>query len=154
MLGQPRGAVEKQVAEVFQGRQLRQLTALHFVCTVLGDRGEARVDVLHHTVAIEQDEGAGALLDRALEQVKGAGGVAPFLVAQHVGVLVSQFAGEGDFVGLPDTRPASVFQAEHGDQLTADTDAGIQNGGNRFGSQVVVAKLTGARVVLGVVRAQ
>ncbi len=97
-LGQRRRRVEQQFAEVLQCRQFRQALAVDFFGGVLGDCGEARVDVLDHAIAIDQQKGVGALLDRTLEQVQGAGGGASVVVADDLGELIRQLAGEGDFI--------------------------------------------------------
>ncbi|MNF65862.1 hypothetical protein D3C84_476400 [compost metagenome] len=125
---------------------------MHFVGAVLGDGGEARVDVFHQAVTVHQQEGAGALLHGALEQVQGAGGVAALLVHQDLGELVGQFAGEGDLVRLPDPRGAGVFQAEHAHHLAADADAGVEHGGDALGLEIAADQLAGAWVALGIVR--
>lgn len=101
MLGQARAGIEQQVAEVVQRRQLGQTVAADLVAAVQSDGREAGVDVLHPAVAVDQQKGAGALFDGALEQMQGAGGAAFLLVDQHLGELIGQLAGEGDLVGVP-----------------------------------------------------
>ncbi|MNF90262.1 hypothetical protein D3C84_728200 [compost metagenome] len=125
--GQRGGRVEQQFTEVFQGRQFCQALAVHFFGGVLGNRREARVDVLHDAVAIDQQKGIGALLDRTLEQVQGAGGGAAVVVVDDLGELVGQLAGEGDFVGLPGAGRTGLLQAEHADHLAIDTNAGVEH---------------------------
>ncbi|MNG93090.1 hypothetical protein D3C79_520460 [compost metagenome] len=122
---------------------------MHFLGAVLGDGGKAGVDVLHHTVAVDQQEGVGALLDRTLEQVQGAGGGAPVVVGDDLGELVGQFAGKGDFVRLPGPCLAGLFQAQHADYLAIDTDAGIEHG-LVFRAQAL-RQGPGTRVVAGIV---
>ena len=39
----------------------------------------------------------------------------PLLIGQHLRILIGQFAGEGDLVGLPCARFACVLQAENAD---------------------------------------
>ncbi|MCY1544865.1 hypothetical protein D9M68_807740 [compost metagenome] len=68
------GRLEEQLAEVFQGRQLGQAATLDLAGAVQGDGGKTRIDVFHQSVAVDQDKGAGALLDGALEQVRFAAG--------------------------------------------------------------------------------
>ncbi|MCY1358040.1 hypothetical protein D9M69_445570 [compost metagenome] len=75
VLGQAGARIEEDVAEVPQRLQLGQAFAAHLVGAVQGDRGEARVDVFHQAVAVDQQEGAGALLDGALEQVLFCGAI-------------------------------------------------------------------------------
>ncbi|MNM91893.1 hypothetical protein D3C81_1042040 [compost metagenome] len=125
------------------------MAALDFFGAVLGDRGEAGVDVLDHAFAVDQQKRAGALFHGALEQVQGVGGGASVVVGDDLGELVGQLAGEGDLVRLPGPWLAGLFQAQHADHLAIDADAGVEHG-------VVVGvqglrQLTGARVVAGVV---
>ena len=101
--------------------------AVDFFGAVLGNRGEARVDVLHHTIAIDQQKRVGALFHGALEQVQGAGGGAAVVVVDDLGELVCQLAGERDLIGLPGARAAALFQAQHADDLAVDTDAGVEH---------------------------
>src|SRR5690606_18934898 len=60
--------VEEQVGEILQRGQIGQAPTANLLGGELGDRGEARVNVIDDTVTVHQDEGAGALLDGALEQ--------------------------------------------------------------------------------------
>jgi len=126
------------------------VVALDFLGAVLGDGGEAWVDVLHHAVAVDQQEGAGALLHGPLEQVQGAGGGAPVVVGDDLGELVGELTGKGDFIGLPGARLAGLLQAQHADYLAIDADAGVEHG-VVVGIQAL-GQVTGARVVVGVVR--
>ena len=82
--------IEQLLGKVLQGRQIGDALAADFLGAVQGDGGKARVDVLHPTVAVDQQEGAGALLDRALEQMQGAGGGAPLLVEHGLGLLIDR----------------------------------------------------------------
>ena len=143
--------IEQQVGEVLQRRQIGHPLAADFLGAVQGDGGKARVDVFHPAVAVDQQKGAGALLDRTLEQVQGAGGGAPLLVDHDLGELVGQLAGKGDFIGLPGAQAVGVFQAEHADHVAVDADAGVEQRLNAHGLQVMAAQLMGARVLLGVV---
>ncbi|MNN00350.1 hypothetical protein D3C81_1129370 [compost metagenome] len=147
--GQAGGRVEQQFAQVFQCRQLAQLAALHFVGAVLGDGGEAWVDVFHPAIAVDQQEGAGALLHRTLEQVQCAGRRAPVVVGDDLGELVGQLAGKGDFVRLPGPWLAGLLQAQHADYLAIDADTGVEHG-LVFRAQAL-CQGAGARVVAGVV---
>jgi hypothetical protein len=124
--------------------------ALDFFGAVLGDGGEAGVDVLHHAIAVDQQEGAGALFHGALEQVQGAGGGAPVVVVDHLRELVGQLAGKGDFVRLPGPWPAGLLQAQHAHHLAVDADAGIEHG-VVVGGVEQLGHFAGARVVAGVV---
>lgn len=151
LLGQRGTRVEQQLAEVLQRRKLGQASVTHFVGAVLGDRGEARIDVFHHAVAVDQQEGAGALFHRALEQVQGAGDIASLVVHQDLRVLVGEFPGEGDLVALPHAVLAGVFQAQHADHLAADADGGVEQGVDAQRLQVVLVEFLGAWVALGVV---
>ncbi len=148
-LGQARRRIEQQFAEVLQGWQLGELLSVDFFGAVLGDGGEAWVDVFHHTVAVDQQEGVGALLDRSLEQVQGAGGDASIVVVDDLGELIGQFAGKGDFVRLPGAGLAGLFQAEHAHHLAIDTDTGIEHGVDVARPQDF-GHLAGARVANGV----
>ncbi|MNO95147.1 hypothetical protein D3C76_867810 [compost metagenome] len=83
--------------------------------------------------------------------MQGAGDAAPLVVHQHVGVLVGQFAGEGDLVALPLARRADMFQAEHPDHLAADADARVEQGADAQRAQELAGQLAGARVLHDVV---
>ncbi|MCY1404596.1 hypothetical protein D9M71_198090 [compost metagenome] len=148
-LGQRRRRVEQQFAEVFQGWKFRQALTVHFFGGVLGDCGEARIDVLHHAVAVDQQKGVGTLLDRTLEQVQGAGSGSPVVVADDLGELVRQFAGEGDFIRLPGTGGTDLLQAQNANHLAIDTDAGVEHCVDVARAQAF-GHLPGARVVHGV----
>lgn len=125
--------------------------AVDFLGAVLGDRGEARVDVLHHAVAVDQQKGIGTLLDRALEQMQGAGGGTAVMVVDDLGELVRQLAGKGDFIGLPGAGVAHLFQAQHADHLTVDADAGVEHGVDIARAQAF-GHFPGARIAHGIVR--
>lgn len=118
---------------------------MDFLGGVLGDRGEARVDVLHHTVAIDQQERVGALFHGALEQVQGAGGGASVVVVDDLGELVRQLAGKSDFIRLPGAGDAHLLQAQHAHHLAVDTHAGVENGIDVTGAQAL-GHFPGARV--------
>ncbi|MNM88664.1 hypothetical protein D3C81_1008860 [compost metagenome] len=126
--------------------------AADFLGGVLGDGGEAGVDVFHPAVAVDQQEGAGALFDGALEQVQGAGDAAPLVVHQDMGVLVGQLAGERHFVAAPLALTADVLQAEHPDHFAADADAGVEQRTDALWAQILAGQFAGARVLLRVVR--
>lgn len=100
---------------------------MDFFGGVLGDCRETRVDVLDDAIAIDQQKGVGALLDRTLEQMQGAGGGASIVIADDLGELIRQLAGEGDFVLLPGAGHACLFQAQHADHLAVDSNAGIEH---------------------------
>ncbi|MNJ33765.1 hypothetical protein D3C77_284550 [compost metagenome] len=102
--GQARRCIEQQLAEVLEGWQFREPLAVDLVGAVLGDGGEAWVDVLDHAIAVDQQEGVGALLYRPLEQVQGAGGGAAVVVVDDLGELVGQLTGKGDLIRLPGPR--------------------------------------------------
>gem|GEM_PF-4641755 len=122
-----RRGVEQQFAEVLHGRQLGQASAAHLVRRELRDAGEARVDVLDPAVAIDKDEGAGALFDGAAKQLQAVGRADPLLVGQHLGVLIGQLAGEGDLVGLPVARCAVVLKTQDAGDLAADPDGCVKD---------------------------
>ncbi|CRM82999.1 hypothetical protein [Pseudomonas sp. 22 E 5] len=119
--------------------------AVDFFGAVLGDRGKAWIDVLHHAVAIDQQKGVGALLNCALEQVQGAGGGAAVVVVDHLRELVRQLAGKGDLIRLPGTRAATLLQAQHTDHLAIHADAGVEHGVDVLGAQAL-GHFPGARV--------
>ncbi|MNS92896.1 hypothetical protein D3C72_1270440 [compost metagenome] len=100
---------------------------MHFFGGILGDRGEARVDVFHHAIAVDQQKGVGTLFDRALEQVQGAGGGSPVVVADDLGKLVRQFSGERDFIRLPGAGCPGLLQAQNADHLAIDADTGVEH---------------------------
>jgi len=114
-----------------------QAVAVHFFGAVLGDRGEAGVDVLHHAVAVDQQKGVGALFHCPLEQVQGAGGGTAVVVVDHLRELVGQLAGEGDFIGLPGAHAATLFQAQYADYLTIDADTGVEHCIDVLGTQAI-----------------
>ncbi|MNN25926.1 hypothetical protein D3C81_1394190 [compost metagenome] len=124
---------------------------MDFFGGVLGDRGETRVDVLDHAVAIDQQKRVGALLDCTLEQVQGAGGSAAIVVVDDLRELVSQLTGKGDFIGLPGAGDAGLFQAQHADHLPIDANTGVEHGVDVARAQGF-GHLPGTRVAHRVVR--
>lgn len=90
------------------------------------------------------------MLDRALKQMQGASGGTPVVIVDHLRKLVGQFAGKGDFVGLPGAGHAGLFQAQHADYLAVDANAGIEHGVDVTRTHRL-GHLAGARVVHGVV---
>ncbi|MNU95068.1 hypothetical protein D3C71_850710 [compost metagenome] len=123
---------------------------MDFFGTVLGDRGEARVDVLHHAIAIDQQKGVGALFDRTLEQVQSAGGGASVVIADDLSELIRQFTGEGDLVRLPGAGGAGLFQTQHADHLAVDADTGVEHRVDVARAQAF-GHFPGARIAHGVV---
>ena len=152
VLAQAVAAVEQQLGEVFQGRQFADQLALHFRLTVLSDGGEAGVGVGHPAVAVDQQEGAGALLHGTLEQVQGLAGLAVLLADDDLRIEVGQFTGKADLVALPMTDAAGVFQAQHADQFAVDAHAGIEDGLDTQRLEVAVRQFAGARVFPGILR--
>src|SRR5690606_21330931 len=150
VFGQAGVGIEQQVAEVGQSRQLRQAMAADLVAAVQGNGGEAGIDVLHPAVAVDQQEGAGTLFDRALEEVQRMGDRALLLVDQYLGELIGQLAGEGDLVGLPGTLGADVLEAENTDHFAFDADAGIEHRGDPQRLQITGCQFARARIVLGI----
>ncbi|MND92370.1 hypothetical protein D3C80_845250 [compost metagenome] len=148
--GQGRRRVEQQFAEVFQGRQLRKPLAMDFFGAVLGNGGEAGVDVLDHAVAVDQQEGVGALFHCPLEQMQGAGGSASVVVVDDLGELVGQFTCERNFVRLPRAAVAGLLKAQHADYLAIDADAGVEHGVDVARSQAF-GHFPGAWVAHGVI---
>ncbi|MCY1451968.1 hypothetical protein D9M71_688610 [compost metagenome] len=59
--------------------------------------------------------------------MQGAGGGATVVIADDLGELVRQFAGESDFVRLPGAGRTGLFQAQHANHLAVDADAGIEH---------------------------
>ncbi len=149
-MGEYRGGVEQQLSEVFQSLEIGQALTAHFGLGELADGGEGRVHVFHATVPVHQDEGAGALLHCALEQAEHVGRTQALLVGQYLRVLIGQFTGEGDFVGMPGPWLAAVLQAEHADHFPADPYAGIQNRANGLRSIDAFVQFTGAVILANV----
>ncbi|MNN01741.1 hypothetical protein D3C81_1143690 [compost metagenome] len=118
--------------------------------TVLGDGGETRVDVLDHTIAVDQQKGVGTLFDSTLEQVQGVGGGTPVVIVDDLGELIGELAGKGNFIRLPGPCRAGVLQAEHADHLAIDADTGIEHRVDVARAQAF-SHFPGARIVTGVV---